>query len=144
MSHQEKLIEAIEDWANLYMFRSLSEYFSFLNSTSIPMQQAYVLTFIFHNGPSSISKICEHMTVSPAAASQMVDRLAKQNMVKRVHDKKDGRVRNVTLTERGEIFVQDSIAARQNWVKEVPSKLNNVQVEQIALALKQLSAAYQK
>lgn len=144
MSSQEKLIEAVENWANLYMFRSLSEYFSFLNSSSIPMQQAYVLTYIFHNGPSSISTICEHMMVSPAAASQMVDRLAKQNLVQRVPDQRDGRVRNVTLTEQGEIFVLKSIAARQKWVKEVPSKLNKVQMEQITSALQQLSAAYRK
>ena len=108
------------------------------------MQQAYVLTYIFHNGPSSISTICEHMMVSPAAASQMVDRLAKQNLVQRVPDQRDGRVRNVTLTEQGEIFVLESIAARQKWVKEVPSKLNKVQMEQITSALQQLSAAYRK
>lgn len=144
MSSQEKLIEAIENWANLYMFRSLSEYFSFLNSTSIPMQQAYVLTYIYHNGPRSISTICEHMMVSPAAASQMVDRLEKQDFVQRVPGQTDGRVRNVMLTEQGECFVQESIAARQNWVNKVPSDLNIDQMNQITSALQQLSAAYQK
>jgi DNA-binding MarR family transcriptional regulator len=144
MSSQEKLVEAIENWANLYMFRSLSEYFSFLNSTSIPMQQAYVLTYIFHNGPSSISTICEHMMVSTAAASQMIDRLEKQSLVQRVPDQRDGRVRNVVLTEQGENFVQESIAARQNWVSDIPTNLNKDQIEQIASALQQLSAAYHK
>ena len=144
MSSQEKLIEAIENWANLYMFRSLSEYFSYLGDTRIPIQQAYVLTYIYHNGPRSITTICEHMMVSPAAASQMVDRLEKQDFVQRVSDKRDGRVRNVVLTEQGETFVQESIAARQNWVNEVPPDLNIDQMDQIASALQELSAAYQK
>ena len=144
MSSQEKLIEAIDNWANLYIFRSLSEYFSYLSDTRIPIQQAYVLTYIYHNGPSSISTICEHMIVSPAAASQMVDRLEKQDLVQRVPDQRDGRVRNVVLTDQGENFVQESIAARQNWVNELPPDLNIDQMNQIASALEQLSAAYQK
>ena len=134
----------MENWANLYFFRSLSDYFTFLNSTEISMQQAYVLTYIFHNGPSKISAICEHMMVSTAAASQMVDRLVNQNLVKRVSDPGDGRVRNVVLSEQGKIFVEQSIEARQNWVKEIPPGLTNDQMDQIASALQQLSAAYQK
>ena len=108
------------------------------------MQQAYVLTYIFHNGPSKISAICEHMMVSTAAASQMVDRLVNQNLVKRISDPSDGRVRNVVLSEQGKIFVEQSIEARQNWVKEIPPGLTNDQMDQIASALQQLSAAYQK
>jgi DNA-binding MarR family transcriptional regulator len=144
MSSQEKLIEAIKNWANLYMFRSFSEYFSYLSDTRIPIQQAYVLTYIYHNGTRSVSTICEHMMVSPAAASQMVDRLEKQDLVQRVPDQRDGRVRNVVLTEQGKTFVQESIAARQNWVNDIPTNLNEDQIEKIASALRKLSAAYHK
>ena len=144
MSSQEKLIEAIENWANLYMVRSLSEYFSYLSDTRIPILQAYVLTYIYHNGPKSISTICEHMMVSPAAASQMIDRLEKQEFVQRVPGQTDGRVRNVVLTKQGKTFVQESIAARQNWIYEVPLDLNIDQMDLIASALQELSAAYQK
>lgn len=134
----------MENWANLYFLRSLSDYFAFLNSTEISMQQAYVLTYIFHNGPSKISAICEHMMVSAAAASQMVDRLVHQNMVERVSDLRDGRVRNVVLSEQGKNFVGQSIEARQNWVKEIPPELTSDQMDLITSALHQLSAAYQK
>ena len=73
----------MEEWANIYLGRSLSEYFVFLKSTGISMQQAYALTFLHYNAPSKISDICEHMMVSAAAVSQMVDRLEKQNLVER-------------------------------------------------------------
>lgn len=134
----------MENWANVYLFRSLSEYFTFLKSTDISIQKAYVLTYIFHNGPSNISDICEHMMVSAAAASQMVDRLENQYLVKRVSDPRDGRVRNVVLSDQGEIFVKQSIAARKNWVKEIPPELSNDRMDQIAFALQQLSSVYQK
>ena len=134
----------MENWANFYLFRSLSDYFTFLKSTQISMQQAYVLTYIFYNGPSKISQICEHMMVSAAAASQMVDRLENQYLVERVSDPRDGRVRNVVLSEQGEIFVEQSVEARQSWIKKIPPEFTNDQMNQIASALQKLSAAYQK
>jgi len=143
MSPQENFITAMEGWTNIYLVRSLSAYFEFLKSTDVSMQQAYVLTYIFHNSPSKISAICEHMTVSAPAASQMVDRLEKQNLVERVADPGDRRVRNVVPSEHGESFVRQSIAARKNWVNEIPPELSAGQLDRIAGALKELSAAYQ-
>ena len=115
MSAENKFLSAIENWVNIYLFRSFSEYFEYLKNEGISMQQAYVLTFIHYNGPSKISEICEHMMVSPPAASQMADRLEKINLVQRIPKPGDRRVRNVMLTEQGEKFVRKSIEARQIW-----------------------------
>ncbi len=142
MSSQESFIVAMENWTNVYLYRSLAEYFGFLKSTDVSMQQAYVLTHIYHNGPSKISEICEHMTVSVPAASQMIDRLKKQNLVERIADPGDRRVRHVILSEQGESFVKQSIAARKNWVEAIPPELSEQQLDQIAAALQMLSTAY--
>lgn len=144
MSSQKNFINAMENWANVYLFRSLAEYFEYLKTTDISMQQAYVLTFIHYNGPSKISEICEHMMVSAAGASQMVSRLEKQDLVKRTTEPGDRRVRYVVLTEAGEIFVNQSIEARQNWVNEIPIDLSVEQLNQIASALQQLTSVYQR
>lgn len=143
MSPQEDFIAAMQSWAKIYLFRSVTDYFAFLRSTDVSMQQAYVLTYIYHNSPSNISEICEHMTVSAPAASQMVDRLEKQNLVERVADPEDRRVRNVVLSGQGEDFVRQSISARKNWVHEIPSELSDEQLAQITVALQILCAAYQ-
>lgn len=142
MSIKSKYLMAMEDWANIYLGRSLSEYFIFLKSTGISMQQAYALTYLHYNAPSKISEICDHMMVSAAAASQMVDRLEKQNLVTRIPDPGDRRVRNVVLSEQGEHFVLQSIKARRNWVKDVPADLSEDQLEQISSALQLLITVY--
>ena len=134
----------MENWANVYLFRSLSAYFDYLKTTRVSMQQAYALTFVHYNGPSKMSEICEHMLVSAAAASQMVDRLEKQNYVQRVADPGDRRVRRVLLSDQGQSFVQQSIEARQGWTKEIPSKLNEKQLDQISAALQILTSIYQE
>ena len=108
------------------------------------MQQAYVLTYIYYNGPSKISELCEHMMVSAPATSQMVDRLEKQNLVERTAHPADRRVRNVVLSGEGEKFVKESIEARQSWVKEIPATLTDSQIDQISAALEILISIYRE
>ncbi len=144
MSSQKKFLDAMENWVNSYLFRSLSEYFDYLKNEGISMQQAYALTFVHYNGPSKISEICDHMLVSAPAASQMADRLEKAGLVQRVPKPGDRRVRNVVLTEQGERFVRQSIEARQNWVNEIPIELSDDQLDQISDALQLLVSIYKE
>ena len=144
MSSQDNFLNAMENWVNIYLYRSLSEYFEFLKTTSISMQQAYVLTFIHYNGPSKISEICEQMMVSAPAASQMADRLEKANLIQRIPEPGDRRVRNVVLTEQGESLVRRSIETRKIWVNEIPVELSDDQLEQISEALQLLGSVYKK
>jgi DNA-binding MarR family transcriptional regulator len=144
MSIKNNYLEVLEEWANLYLRRSLSDYFVFLKSTGVSMQQAYALTYLHYNAPCKISEICELMMVSPAAASQMVDRLEKQNLVTRIPEPGDRRVRNVVLSEQGIRFVLESIEARREWVKEVPIELSAGQLDRITTALQSLISAYRE
>ncbi len=108
------------------------------------MHQAYALTFIYYNEPCKISDICEHMMVSAAAASQLVDRLVKQDLVQRTAEPGDRRVRNVVLSDVGKQFVKQSISARKNWLEDIPEELDDEQLDQISTALQLLNAAYSK
>lgn len=144
MSSQNDFLNVMENWASVYLFHSLTEFFNYLKLSDLSMLQAYALTFIFYKGSSKISDLCEHMMVSAAAASQMVDRLENQNLVERTAEPGDRRVRNVVLSEQGENFVKQSIEARQSWVKEIPAKLSKDQVDQISTALQLLTSIYQE
>ena len=144
MSSQNDFLNVMESWASIYLFHSLTEFFNYLKLSDLSMLQAYALTFIFYKGSSKISDLCEHMLVSPAAASQMVDRLERQNLVERTAEPGDRRVRNVVLSDQGENFVKQSIEARQSWVKEIPAKLSEEQLDQISTALQLLTSIYQE
>ena len=144
MSSENNFLEPLENWASIYLYRSLTEFFNYIKVTGISMQQAYVLTYIYYNGPSKISELCEHMMVSAPATSQMVDRLEKQNLVERTAHPADRRVRNVVLSGEGEKFVKESIEARQSWVKEIPATLTDAQIDQISAALEILISIYRE
>lgn len=135
MTTQTEFVKTIEDWTKLYFFQSLTDFFNHLKHSELSLLQAYALTYLFFKGPTKISDLCAHMLVSPGAASQMVDRLEKLEMVERVADPTDRRVRNVVVLDKGEKFVQDNFAFSQSWLSEIPSNITPEEEGQITAVL---------
>ena len=131
MASNTELIKMMENWAKLYFFQSLTDFFNYLKQTDLSLLQAYALAYLFFIGPIKISELCEHMMVSPGAASQLVDRLEKLNMVRRVPDPEDRRVRKVLVLEKGEKFVQENFIFSQSWLGGIPANISDEQKEQI-------------
>jgi len=138
MTSQNEFLETMENWAKLYFFQSLTDFFNYLKHSELSLLQAYALTHLFFKGPIKISELCEHMMVSPGAASQLVDRLEKFEMVTRVADPKDRRVRKVLVLDKGERFVQETFTFSQGWLSELPANIDPEQASQITDVLSML------
>ena len=63
-------------------------------------------------GVRVLHRIAEHLGVSNAAASQMVDRLVGMGLLERSEDPDDRRAKALALTEKGKALVLDSIEAK--------------------------------
>ena len=138
MKKQTEYLETMENWAKLYFFQSLTDFFNYLKHTELSLLQAYALAHLFFRGPIKISELCEHMMVSPQAASQLVDRLEKFEMVERIADPEDRRVRKITVLPKGEEFVQENFRFSQSWLAEIPANINPDQGGQIMEVLSML------
>lgn len=138
MSTQNDFLETMENWAKLYFFQSLTDFFNYLKQTELSMLQAYALAHLFFKGPLKMSDLCEHMMVSPAAASQLIDRLEKLEMVERISDPNDRRVRKIIVLEKGKNFVQENFRFSQSWMTEIPADISPEQVAQITEVLSML------
>jgi DNA-binding MarR family transcriptional regulator len=132
MSSQPDFMETLENWSRLYFFQSLTDFFNYLKHTELSLLQAYALTYLFFKGPIKISDLCEHMMVSPGAASQFVDRLEKLEMVERTEDPEDRRVRLIRVRGKGEKFVQENFRFSQSWLSEIPAEVDTDQIAQIS------------
>ena len=135
MTSQTEFVETVENWAKLYFFQSLTDFFNYLKHTELSLLQAYALTYLFFKGPIKISDLCEHMMVSPGAASQLVDRLEKIELVERIADPEDRRVRKVIVLEKGERFVQENFEFSQSWLSEIPTNITPEEEAQITAVL---------
>jgi DNA-binding MarR family transcriptional regulator len=135
MTSQTDFLKTVENWAKLYFFQSLTDFFNYLKHTDLSLLQAYALTHLSFKGPTKISELCEHMMVSPGAASQLVDRLEKLELVERIADPKDRRVRKVLVLDKGNKFVQENFAFSQSWLSELPTNITPEEEAQITAVL---------
>jgi DNA-binding MarR family transcriptional regulator len=71
----------------------------------LPLAQLRVCT-VLHQGPRSMSALSRELGVSLSAMTQLGDRLERAQLVKRIAQGGDRRVRCLHLTERGEKMVQ--------------------------------------
>ena len=135
MASNTELLKIMENWAKLYFFQSLTDFFNYLKQTELSLLQGYALAYLFFKGPIKISELCEHMMVSPGAGSQMVDRLEKLEMVARIADPEDRRVRKIIVLDKGERFMQENFEYSQGWLSEIPTNITQEQGAQIATVL---------
>lgn len=143
MESQTAFLKTMENWARLYFFQSLTDFFNYLKHTELSLLQAYALAYLYFKGPMKISELCEHMMVSPQAASQLVDRLEKLEMVARTDDPEDRRIRKIIVLDKGEDFVQENFKFSQNWIAEIPAEITVEQVGQITEVLSMLMQSMQ-
>ena len=142
MKDETEFLGLVEEWTRLYFFHSLTEFFNNLKNSDLSLLQAYALAYLFFKGSTKITELCEHMMVSPGAASQMVDRLEKLGMVERLADPGDRRVRKVVLLAAGKEFMQESFRFSQSWMGEYPAQISPDQQAQVVSSLSLLIQSF--
>ena len=78
----------------------IQDFMQFMHRTGLSGPQIHALLFIYHAGERQISEIAALTGSSPAAASQLVERLVGQGLVQRTEDPLDRRIKKLRLTEK--------------------------------------------
>jgi DNA-binding MarR family transcriptional regulator len=98
-----------------------------------------VLMHLYYQGASEVTHFSDMLQITPAGASQMIERMVQLDMVHRTQTLGDRRVRLVDLTDQGRQVVEQSIAARQAWVEQLVEMLSPEERNLIFQALEQLN-----
>ena len=133
-------VATLQEWIDVFMRRSMRNFFRRAKESSLSMSQIGALFHIHLAGDCGVSALGDELDISSAAASQMLERLVQQGLVVRTEAPHDRRVRQVTLTDKGHQVVQESIRARQDWLDSLARVLTPAEQEQIAAALTLLIA----
>jgi DNA-binding MarR family transcriptional regulator len=99
---------------------------------------------LYHAGNCGVGDIGDHLGVTDAAASQMVDRMVQQGLLIRTEGSSDRRVRTVTLTVKARELVEAGIEARRRWLEDLTITLTPEEQESIIHALVLLTDAARK
>jgi DNA-binding MarR family transcriptional regulator len=132
-------MQAVLDWSTVFMRISMQDFNRHTRSAGFSFVQMNVLMHLYYGGPREVMAFSELLQVSPAGASQMIERLVQQGLVQRCESPDDRRVRLVHLTGRGRQVVDESIRARQQWVERLVASLSEEERHAVGQALRVLT-----
>jgi DNA-binding MarR family transcriptional regulator len=141
MVTQQQLSQALREWAEIFMPRSMRDFFHFLKETGLTITQLNTLMRLHYGGSCGISEVGDHLGITNAATSQMVQRLVEQGLLERTEDAHDRRVKQLALTASGRALIEQAIEARRRWLEDLTTALPAEQQTNIVSALADLTEA---
>lgn len=144
MTKETRFNQSIRTWMDAFMQRSMGNWWRFAKSTGLSMPQFSLMTQLYHRGACGMSGISEQFDVTPAAASQMVDKLVQSGYIVREEDPNDRRAKTLNLTPKGRQLIDAGNEERYRWVADLAGKLNAEERAQIVEALERMTRAIQE
>ena len=108
------------------------------------MPQFSLMMQMYHRGACGMSGISERFEITPAAASQMVDKLVQSGFMVREEDPADRRAKTLNLTAKGRQLIEQGIEERYRWVADLAGKITPEERERISEALVVMMRAAQE
>jgi DNA-binding MarR family transcriptional regulator len=144
MSTAKQFSNCLHEWTQAFMRRSFHDFKHYMDASGLSPSQVNALMRLYHSEACGVSDIGEHVGISNAAASQMVDRLVQMGLVERTEKPGDRRMKQLTLTAQGRTLVDKGVEARSHWMEELTKVLTDAQRDEISSALAQLIEAAHK
>jgi DNA-binding MarR family transcriptional regulator len=141
MTKSQPISHSLRAWMDVFMHRSMRGWTHFAKSTGLSMAQFSILMQLHHKGPCGMSEISERFDVTPAAASQLVDKLVQSGYLERDEDPSDRRAKLLKLSPNGIKLVNEGINERYRWMDEITKNLSADEQKKIIEALDILTNA---
>ena len=100
-----------------------------LSNYKITPPQFVALQWLFEEGDMTIGELSNKMYLAFSTTTDLVDRMEKTHLVKRVKDPNDRRVVRIHLLEEGERIIDECIKKRQLYLQEVLVNFTNDDVQ---------------
>ncbi|HEX6292042.1 MAG TPA: MarR family transcriptional regulator [Herpetosiphonaceae bacterium] len=132
----QQLAHLLKDFLATVMRHSASDTMRIMRRAELSMPQLVTLWFLRRSGTATISDIREHLNLSLAATSHLVDRLVVSGFVSRSEASTDRRHKQVILTQEGLALLGEVEQAR---VAEVAQRLADMPPAQVSTTIDMLA-----
>jgi MarR family transcriptional regulator, organic hydroperoxide resistance regulator len=141
MTKEIQFTQSLRAWMDVFLQRSMGNWWRFARSTGLSMPQFSLMMQMYHRGACGMSGLSERFEITPAAASQLVDKLVQSGFIKREEDPSDRRAKLLNLTDKGRQLIEQGIEERFRWVDELAGRLTPEERVQMADALDLMTRA---
>jgi len=132
---------ALRAWAAVFLRRSVREFMRTMKDAGLSASQLNTMMRLHYRGSCAISEVGDDLGVTPAAASQMVERLVQQGLIERGEDPQDRRLRPIRLTPHGKALIARGVEARVAWIEGLRDALPLKEQSRAAQILERLTEA---
>jgi len=136
MPTPDPFITTLHQLIDVFMHRSMRRFIHYARESGLSMSMIGALFHLDKMGSSGVTDLGEHLGVTSAAASQMLERLVQQELIQRSEDPTDRRVKQIALTDKGCRVLEEGLRARQSWLDNLADNLSPEEKEQITDAMK--------
>jgi DNA-binding MarR family transcriptional regulator len=109
----------------------------------LPHAQGEALFCVFHNNEVTVSELAQLLSVTPGAATQLVDALVQSDYIQRVADTTDRRVTKLKLSSQGAKVLEESKKAKLAKLGQILEPLSDTEVATLATLLQKVSHSMQ-
>jgi DNA-binding MarR family transcriptional regulator len=135
MQSSNPLATALHEWFNIFRRSLMGNFFTYAKNNGLTMAQFGAMLRIYHKGACGVSDIGSDLGVTNSAASQMLERLVQLKLITRTEDPTDRRVKQIVLTEKGNLIFQESSLAFQTWMEDLVKTMTPEEQEQVRRSL---------
>ena len=135
MPGDNELLAVFQNWIDLFMHRSMRRFLHYARQNGLSMSMIGTLFHLNQQEKSGVTDVGDHLGVTSAAASQMVERLVQQGLIQRTEDPEDRRVKQIILTKQGCQVLEEGLRARQDWLIDLVGALSSEEKAQVTSAL---------
>jgi DNA-binding MarR family transcriptional regulator len=119
MTHASQFDQLLLEWIELFRRRSMQDFSRWMALCGLSKSQIGTMMRLYYHGQCPVSGIGDELGITPAAASQLVDRLVQQGFLERSEDPDDRRIKQVSLSTAGRTLIQQGVEARLGWMREL-------------------------
>lgn len=134
----DPFLSTLKQWMDISMRHSMRNTIRYARESGLSMSHIGAIFHVHRIGSCGVTEIGEHLGVTSAAASQLLDRLVEQGLVERSEDPEDRRVKRIKLTEKGQLLFEEGVRARQRWLDDLAMTLSDQERDTITSALSTL------
>jgi DNA-binding MarR family transcriptional regulator len=125
MINSPQFNQAIRSWMDVFMHHSMRGWGLFAKSVGLSMAQFSILLQLHHKGACGMSEVSERFEITPAAASQLVEKLVQGSFISRYEDPHDRRAKVLDITDKGRKLLQQGIEERYRWMEQLSERLTD-------------------
>ncbi|GAB4504207.1 MAG: MarR family transcriptional regulator [Anaerolineales bacterium] len=136
MTESLQFSQILRQWMDAFVHRSMRASAHFVKSSGFSMPQFFLLMHVHHRQQCGISDLSDHLEITNAAVSQLVDKLVQAGLLERAENPHDRRAKTVALSPKGKQFIEQGMEERYRWLERLDANLTAAEQGQVIEALK--------